>query len=255
MSILGDPKGWPPDFNGYVFFGRVIEALSPDVVWAELLSSKLELWAWTTGAAKFQLVRPKTFRDSDRERALSTYQCETSGPQPYWLYVKRGSLIVFSLNNERKSVPNPAIPLSIYWRPDLEHLPHDGVVEQASSPSYSTAEAAAITPSSADQKTEPVPEAVPVELPAPATGHTVDSVQTGLKPGERTEKEKWCDEAEKLLGSDKVVRCHGYRTKVARQVKTNLKSTYELSSIETNIRDTVRDWEKNNPAPEENKPA
>ncbi len=206
MSILGDPRGWPSDFNGYVFLGRVIETLSPDVVWAEFLSGKLELWAWTTGAAKFQWVRVKTFRDFDREWALSTYQCETSGPQPYWLFVKRRSLIVFSLNNERESVPNPAIPLSLYWRPDLEDLPYDGVVEQASSPSYSTAEAAAVTPSSADQKTEPVPEAAPVELPAPVIPPPPASIETD--DGEQPEKQvnsvhrKSIAAAEKALWGD-----------------------------------------------------
>jgi hypothetical protein len=140
--------GWPPDLNGYMFLGRVLKALPPDVVWVAYQSGKLELRAWTTGAAKVLWVSPKMFRDSDRERVFSTYQSETSGPQPYWLYVKRGSLIVFSLNNERESVRNLTIPPSLYWRPDLEDLPHDGVVEQTSSPSHATAETAPVTSSS-----------------------------------------------------------------------------------------------------------
>jgi hypothetical protein len=193
---MADKQGWPPDFNGYVFLGRVIEALPPDIVWAALNSGKLDLRAWTTGAAKFQWVRAKTFRDSDRERALSTYQCETSGPQSYWLFVTRRSLIVFSLNNERESVPNPAIPLSLYWRPDLEDLPHDGVVKQASSPSYCTAEAAAVIPE-----------------PAPA----IDS-NTGGRP---TDRDRVIGKAKDLLKTKKK-----YPTKaaLAREIQKWLKT-------------------------------
>lgn len=204
---MADKQGWPPDFNGYVFLGRVIEALPPDIVWAALNSGKLDLRAWTTGAAKFQYVRAKTFRDSDRERALSTYQCETSGPQPYWLYVKRRSLIVFSLNNERGSVSNPAIPLSVYWRPDLDDLLHDGMVEQASSPSYSTAETAPVTPSSPAPVQVEADNHMALRATVPIESVPANNSNTGGRP---TDRDRVVNKAKDLLGTKKK-----YQTKAA----------------------------------------
>jgi hypothetical protein len=97
-------------------------------------------------------------------------------------------------------------------------------------------------------------EAAPVELPAPATEHTVDPVRIGRKPGEKTEKEKQCDEAEKIMNSGIIPRRRGYLTNVARQVKINLNSTYQPNSIEGHIRQTVHDWVKKHPAAKENNP-
>jgi hypothetical protein len=70
----------------------------------------------------------------------------------------------------------------------------------------------------------------------------------GPKAGERTPKDQHCNKALEIMGLRNIPRGHGYLTKIAKQVKTELKSAYELNSIVKDIRSTVREWEKNNPA-------
>jgi hypothetical protein len=113
MSILGNPKGWPPDFSARVFLARALTALPPDIVWAALKSGELAAYTYSTEATKFTPVSPEAFRDTDRAQVFET--CRIGS---HWLYVIRASLASLRLTND-PSLIEAALVREAEKRPNL----------------------------------------------------------------------------------------------------------------------------------------
>jgi hypothetical protein len=121
-ALRDHPERWPPDYQEYIFLGRVLDRFSDDDVWTALCSGELKAHPYCVGCVDFdpdpEPFSPQVFTINGRRDALFSHcqvwvrdedtrrsvRVRRRIAVPHWLYVTRASLDQFT-----KSMPTATV--------------------------------------------------------------------------------------------------------------------------------------------------